>query len=75
MGFEDDNGENSLSKFDIHSLNCFQRHGGMGCFKDFEEHLITIYEIAHHYMASFCNGQGDILVIMASDKVPYSRRI
>ena len=49
--------------------------GAWGCFKDFEEHLITVYEIAHHYMASFCNGQGDILVIMASDKVPYSRRI
>ena len=49
--------------------------GAWGCFKDFEEHLITIYEIAHHYMASFCNGQGDILVMMASDKDPYSRRI
>ena len=49
--------------------------GAWGYFKDFEEHLITVYEIAYHYMASFCNGQGDILVMMASDKVPYSRRI
>ena len=53
----------------------FKGMGAWGYFKDFEEHLITVYEIAYHYMASFCNGQGDILVMMASDKVPYSRRI
>ena len=36
--------------------------GAWGCFKDFEEHLITVYEIVHYYMASFCNGQGDIVL-------------